>query len=442
MPLADADAEQARQRVHHAHGVGVLALFAHPGDGIQRIVQEMGVDLGLQRLEFGLAQVNLLLAHRDHQLLDAQHHMAEGVRKLPHLPRAAHRVVGEVVGVGLKALHRTGQAAQRPCQQAGQHPAGQQRAGQHQRAQHAGKLQHFGHVAVHQLVHIAHAHHAPAAAAHAVDAGDDRAVVVYAVVQPGQGGGVLAFQAGVDQLLLRVVDKVAGVVQQKAVAARADADIVDVAGQARKAQIQRDPLRRAFAVQPGGHGHDPGVVTVKDGRHMRRGHEHIRPGAGALVVKREVGRDLLLGVPPQGPAVQQLPGGVVAGHVDHIGPEVQKGVEHRVAPRLGLAQRLPDNVHRLGHIAQVVFHRVGHLRNRLRAAGAGVLHNGAAVAVQKQRNAQKQDDRHHAHHHRDQDAGDAHPRAARRAAHGCASAPACRRRRSALGDSPLYFLKQ
>ena len=28
MPLADADAEQARQRVHLAHGVGVLALFA------------------------------------------------------------------------------------------------------------------------------------------------------------------------------------------------------------------------------------------------------------------------------------------------------------------------------------------------------------------------------------------------------------------------------
>ena len=44
----DADAEQARQGVDHAHGVGVAALLAHPGDGVQGIIKEMRVYLGFQ----------------------------------------------------------------------------------------------------------------------------------------------------------------------------------------------------------------------------------------------------------------------------------------------------------------------------------------------------------------------------------------------------------
>ncbi len=91
MAAADADAEKPCQRVHHLHSVCIFAALAHPCDGIQRIVEEMWVDLCLQRLELGLAQDDLLLAHGVHQPLDTPDHVAEGIRKVLHLPRAAHR---------------------------------------------------------------------------------------------------------------------------------------------------------------------------------------------------------------------------------------------------------------------------------------------------------------------------------------------------------------
>ena len=45
--LADADAEQPRQGVDHHHGLRVFSPLAHPGNGIQGIIQEVGVDLRL-----------------------------------------------------------------------------------------------------------------------------------------------------------------------------------------------------------------------------------------------------------------------------------------------------------------------------------------------------------------------------------------------------------
>ena len=82
----------------------------------------MWVNLRLQGLELGLAQINLLLAHGGHQLLDAPHHMAERVRQVLHLPRAAHGVERKVIGILLKRLHCVLQLLERAGQQAGQHP--------------------------------------------------------------------------------------------------------------------------------------------------------------------------------------------------------------------------------------------------------------------------------------------------------------------------------
>ena len=75
MPLTDADAEQPRQRVDHLYCVGVAPLLAHPRNRVQRVVQEVRIDLCLQRFQLGFAQIDLFLAHRGHQLLDAPHHM-------------------------------------------------------------------------------------------------------------------------------------------------------------------------------------------------------------------------------------------------------------------------------------------------------------------------------------------------------------------------------
>ena len=107
---ADADAEQPRQCMDHLDSIGVFAALTHPGDGIQRIVEKMRVDLRLQRLELCLAQDNFLLADGGHKLLDAAYHVAEGVREVLHLPRAAHGLKGEVVGVLLRAAATGGTA--------------------------------------------------------------------------------------------------------------------------------------------------------------------------------------------------------------------------------------------------------------------------------------------------------------------------------------------
>ena len=74
MSAADADAEQPRQGMHHLDGVSVFAALAHPGDGIQRIVEKMRVDLRLQcpyLCHFNFLTKLIMLLH---QPLDFLHH--------------------------------------------------------------------------------------------------------------------------------------------------------------------------------------------------------------------------------------------------------------------------------------------------------------------------------------------------------------------------------
>ena len=75
MALADADAEQLRQRVYHHDRFLVLPPLAHPRNGVERVVEEMRVDLRLQGSELRFAEVHLFGAHGRHQLLDFPHHV-------------------------------------------------------------------------------------------------------------------------------------------------------------------------------------------------------------------------------------------------------------------------------------------------------------------------------------------------------------------------------
>ena len=319
---ADADAEQPCQGVHHIHRVGVPPPLAHPGDGVQGIIQKMGVDLGLEGLQLSLAQVDLLLAHGGHELLNPQHHVPEGLGELPDLPGAPHRAVGKVVGVPLKALHGGGQPPQGTAQHPGQNPAGQQGSRQHQTRQAGGDPDHLPHAAVDQLVHKADAHHPPAAVLHAGDGVDHGILHIGAVLQGGQGRGVLRLQPRIQQLLLGVVHNVPHAVHQKAVAPLADANIVDVVGDIGEAQIQGHPGGLAPLFQRCGHGDHPGVVALKDGLHMGGAHIGAVGGPGRIQVKGEILEDLLPGFPAQRPALHQLPRLRVAGNGHHIGPEL------------------------------------------------------------------------------------------------------------------------
>ena len=67
-----------------------------------------------------------------------------------------------------------------------------------------------------------------------------------------------------------MVDNIPILVHQKAVPPLPDADIIDVAGNSGKAQVQRHPGGLAALSQGGGHSHHPGVVALKNGLHMGR----------------------------------------------------------------------------------------------------------------------------------------------------------------------------
>ena len=59
--LAERNAEQARQRGHHPDGFILPSGFGHPDDGVQRIIQEMRVDLRLKHFQFAAPLLSFLL---------------------------------------------------------------------------------------------------------------------------------------------------------------------------------------------------------------------------------------------------------------------------------------------------------------------------------------------------------------------------------------------
>ena len=273
----------------HLHSVSIFAALAHPCDGIQRIVEEMRVDLCLQRLQLGLAQDDLLLAHGGHQPLDTSDHVAEGIRKILHLPRAAHRAKDKVVCVLLKRLHCVLQLLERAGQQTGQHPAHHQRRHKDQRCRCHGDAHHLPEAFVDGLINVADADNAPWAVRHALDTVDDGILHIGAVTKAGQTPCFLLFQACVEKLLLRVVDHIAALIHQVAVAVLADADVVDRCGQLLEAQIYRKPTAAAAVPRHSTDDRDdPRVVAVKDRLYMRRADVAMPQAPGRGQVKGEV----------------------------------------------------------------------------------------------------------------------------------------------------------
>ena len=114
MTLADADAEQLRQRVYHHDRFLVLPPLAHPRNGVERVVEEMRVDLRLQGSELRFAEVHLFGAHGRHQLLDLPHHVRKRGRQILHLAHAGDWLIDKIVRIFLKLRHRRNQVMNRP----------------------------------------------------------------------------------------------------------------------------------------------------------------------------------------------------------------------------------------------------------------------------------------------------------------------------------------
>lgn len=92
-----------------------------------------------------------------------------------------------------------------------------------------------------------------------------------AVAERGEGLGVLGLEAGIEQLLLGVINDVAVLVHEEAVASLTDTDVVDIARDAGEAQIQREPGGLAPGIEPRRHRDHPGIVALEDGLDVRRG---------------------------------------------------------------------------------------------------------------------------------------------------------------------------
>ena len=74
---AEHQSEKVGQRHHHVHGLVGLVVLDEPDNGVQRIVQEMGIDLLLQQAQIQLAQLLLVLLCPLDQKLQVSRHVVE-----------------------------------------------------------------------------------------------------------------------------------------------------------------------------------------------------------------------------------------------------------------------------------------------------------------------------------------------------------------------------
>lgn len=79
---------RAGERGDHLNGLLLPPGLGHPDDGIQRIVEEVRVDLRLQHLEFAAALLALLLDDVVHQMVHGGHHRAHRMAQALHLVAA------------------------------------------------------------------------------------------------------------------------------------------------------------------------------------------------------------------------------------------------------------------------------------------------------------------------------------------------------------------
>lgn len=59
--LADGNAKELRQGADHIDGLPAAAPLLHPDDGVQGVVEKVGIDLGLEGIELVQAFLFLLL---------------------------------------------------------------------------------------------------------------------------------------------------------------------------------------------------------------------------------------------------------------------------------------------------------------------------------------------------------------------------------------------
>ena len=73
--VADAYSEQLREGADHLNRFFAVILLAHPLNGVERVIKEVGIYLRLKSLELGLSENYLLIMHLFHERLYHMHHV-------------------------------------------------------------------------------------------------------------------------------------------------------------------------------------------------------------------------------------------------------------------------------------------------------------------------------------------------------------------------------
>ena len=115
LSTAQADTEEARELRHHEDRFLVVLALDHPDDGIQGVVEEVRIDLRLERIHLRLSLLLLLDDDVLHQLIDPGHRTAKGPAEMLYLLGAAHI---DILRHDIAALHPLDGAVQ-PVQRQG-----------------------------------------------------------------------------------------------------------------------------------------------------------------------------------------------------------------------------------------------------------------------------------------------------------------------------------
>ena len=218
---AQGDPEEPGQGGEHHRGLVGAAVLRHPHHGVQGVIEEVGIDLGLKHIQLAASLLLLLAHHVVHQVAQGGDHGAHGVAQVLHFVGAAHVEV-HLLLAGLQLLDGPVQLLYR-----GSDPLGQSQVHEHQ--QKDGE-EHDEEEEEHQLAVVApqvfrrhHAHQLPAGVAHGLDGHlPPLALEGLRMDAVGVGGGVqvvLLQKPRVDELLAGMVDDLAAVVDEIEVAA-------------------------------------------------------------------------------------------------------------------------------------------------------------------------------------------------------------------------------
>ena len=410
---AQADAEQAGQRAHQPHDLVGLVLLRHPADGIQGVVEEVGLDLGLQGADLGLTLLLLLPVHQVQQVANVVHHAVEAAAQLVNLAGVALRIELHVQIAPLGLAHQPPELADR----AGEGGREAQRHGRGQQNRH-----HRHHDGVpaqrqHRLQGLAHAEHAHGAPAGDLGVGQQQLVALAADGVDARCGADPLRADAVHRLVHRGVDDLAAAILHEHVAALAQRDVPDALLDHVRAHVRADHAQQHAAVRivhRAHHGYDVvgGIVAVvadvaPDGpgdQHPLTAGLH-RAAVPAVLVEGVAGDavELVGGVQPVLPRDQQPTQQLrIDVHV-HAHLHARRGLQgdalwiiEAPQPQIGdhvlvAEQVLHHAVHRAHRGVDVRAHLIQHLRGVL----VGLLVDGLGVVVVAE-------GRHEQKRHRDQ----------------------------------------